>query len=131
MKALAFIAALSVAIPASAQDGRLLGQIIGGAAGYKIADHYGASDGGMAAAAVAGTIIGGRYVEARQQRTVYYAQPAYSPYYRPEPSPCTYQVPPQYAGNRGAESAWISGCEQRLVRQQRAIEEQAYRDGYR
>jgi uncharacterized protein YcfJ len=131
MKTVALVLAGSLlASQAFAQD-RLLGQIVGGLAGYKIADHYGAGEGGMAAAAVAGSVLGGRYVEHRQQRAVYYSQPAYSPYYRPEPSPCDYQVPAQYAGNSGATSAWISGCEQRIVRQQRALEEQAYREGYR
>ena len=134
MKTVALVLAGSLlASQAFAQD-RLLGQIVGGLAGYKIADHYGAGEGGMAAAAVAGSVLGGRYVEHRQQRTTttyYVPTSSYSPYYRPEPSPCDYQVPEQYAGNSGATSAWISGCEQRMVRQQRALEEQAYREGYR
>lgn len=110
----------------------LMPTIIGGMAGYKIADNYGGSDGEMAAAAVGGAYLANRYMASRSYN---YAPASPSVYYPARGNDysyaCSRQVPPAYQGNPGATNAWVSGCIRRQQEQQAAFEQQAYQDGLR
>ena len=142
IKAIA-MALVLVAPAAQSQDyiGQWLPIIAGGAAGYKIADHYGGHDGELAAGAVLGSVLASRWAYrgayGAPVGAVYGAAPyGYGTsvgYGTPDPfhNACVGMIPPAYQNNSGAASAWVQGCKQRLANQQAEIEQQAYEAGSR
>ena len=120
---------------ANAQDRDLVGTVIGGLVGYKIAESVGAGHASMAAAAVGGSLIG-RNISQQRQYTTYsspsyqYSSPSYG-YSRSYRDICAMQVPPQYANNPGAANAWVGGCQNRMAQRQIEIEQEAYSAGTR
>jgi|LakMenEpi03Aug12_release.lakeMendotaPanAssembly.Ray.scaffolds.fasta_scaffold680596_1 uncharacterized protein YcfJ len=110
-------------IAANAQSTeQLLGAIAGGALGSTIGDGD-----GQKAATVIGAIIGYRMGE----RLLNPTDKANFVQLKPNDlrQYCRSEVPSKYEHYYNLKSKWIAGCVQRLQRQQRELEREAYMDG--
>lgn len=123
---LALAAALCVSTQiANAQttDEQLLGAIAGAALGSTVGDGD-----GRKAAMVIGAIIGyrngDRILNARDRRQFMSMDANDFHYY------CRHEVPYRYSQQRNTYNMWMRGCMNRLARQQRQFEREAYEDGY-
>jgi hypothetical protein len=102
---------------------QLLGAIAGGALGSTIGDGD-----GRKAATVIGAIIGyrmGERVLSSNDRRAF-TRMGHDDFRRW----CRHEVPYRYENDSRLRNQWISGCVNRLNRQQRELEREAYEDGY-
>jgi hypothetical protein len=131
IKTVAFLASMALTSGcATAQDtGQLMSTVLGGMAGYKIADGLGGSSSEQAIGAVLGVMAGNAVLNHSREHQVYgggvYAPSSRGGFY----SACSRRVPATYAGNPGARTAWITGCENKMREQQAQFEMEAYQDG--
>ena len=111
-------------VNAQISDEELLGAIAGGMLGNSVGDGD-----GRKAATVIGAIIGyrmGERVLGRHDRDNFARLNHDDFRYW-----CRHQVPYRYQYERNLRDRWVSGCVNRLNRQQRDLEREAYEDGYR
>ena len=101
-------------------------QILGAIAGYYLGNSIGDGD-GRRAARVIGAILGYRHGEQilnpRDRRQFMSMDRDDFHYY------CRHEVPYQYSHRRNTYDMWVRGCVQRLSREQRQLEIEAYEDG--
>jgi Glycine zipper 2TM domain len=113
---------------ASAQEGPSSEQILGAIAGGALGSTIGDGD-GRKAATVIGAIIGyrmGERVLNPNERREFLSLHR-DDFYRF----CRRQVPYEYDRRENLRKMWIQGCVDRLHRQQRRLEREAYEDGLR
>jgi uncharacterized protein YcfJ len=133
-----FVSALVMTMAASGcahaqTNEQVWGTLIGGGLGYVFGDGSGHQKEIAAASAVGGLLLGTHASRPRYER-VYTSQPVYAePVYRGSYSSagavCASNVPPNYAYNDGARSAWVRGCISRMQQQQYELEQEAYEAG--
>lgn len=102
---------------------QILGAIAGGALGSTIGD----GDGRKAATvigAIIGYRVGERVLSSNDRRA--FTRMGHDDFRRW----CRYEVPYRYENDSRIRNQWISGCVNRLNRQQRELEREAYEDGY-
>lgn len=119
------IAAIAVCIGMSATanaqtDEQLVGALLGSSIGYMYGDGSGNQKEIAAAGALGGWLLGTR--ASSTSGGVFGIPNSYN-------RVCAHQVPPQYEYNRGARSAWIQGCSNRVMMEQRQFEQDAYEAG--
>lgn len=110
------------------------GTLIGGGLGYVFGDGSGHQKEIAAASAVGGLLLGTHASRARYQPIhsgpVYVSQePVYRGSYSSAGAVCASNVPPNYAYNDGARSAWVRGCINRMQQQQYQLEREAFEAG--
>jgi uncharacterized protein YcfJ len=112
----------SVTAKAQSSEEQILGAIAGGALGSTIGDGD-----GRKAAMVIGAILGYRHgdriLNPRDRRQ--FMSMGNNDFRRY----CRHEVPYQYSHRRSTHDMWIRGCVDRLSRQQRELEREAYEDG--
>lgn len=111
---------------ASAQEGPSSEQILGAIAGGALGSTIGDGDGGKAAIVI-GAIIGyrlGERVLNSHERDEFLNLNSNDLYRF-----CRRQVPYEYDRRENLRKMWIQGCVDRLHRQQRRLEQEAYEDG--
>ena len=112
----------SVSAKAQSSEEQILGAIAGGYLGSTIGDGD-----GRKAATVIGAIIGYRMGEQilnprDRRRFMSMNREDFYDY-------CQYEVPYRYTHRRNTRDMWVRGCVERLHRQQRQLEREAYEDG--
>lgn len=112
----------SVAAKAQSSEEQILGAIAGGALGSTIGDGD-----GRKAAMVIGAILGYRHgdriLNPRDRRQfIIMDRNDFRRF-------CRSEVPYRYSHNRNTHDLWVRGCVDRLSRQQRDLEREAYEDG--
>ena len=102
---------------------QILGAIAGGALGSTIGD----GDGRKAATvigAIIGYRVGERVLNSNDRRA--FTRMGHDDFRRW----CRHEIPYRYENDSRLRNQWISGCVNRLNRQQRELEREAYEDGY-
>jgi hypothetical protein len=102
---------------------QILGAIAGGALGSTIGD----GDGRKAATvigAIIGYRVGERVLSSNDRRA--FTRMGHDDFRRW----CRHEIPYRYENDSRLRNQWISGCVNRLNRQQRELERAAYEDGY-
>lgn len=117
----AMVLAMAASSCANAQtDEQLVGALLGSGLGYAYGDGSGNQKEIAAAGAIGGWLLGTR--ASSTSGGVFGIPNSYN-------RVCAHQVPPQYEYNRGARNAWIQGCSNRVMMQQRQFEQDAYEAG--
>lgn len=126
------LAALLVTPVASAND---TDKLLGAAAGAAVGSTIGKGD-GRTIAMVAGAVIGANLADRDRRRDRYYrgsngiiygeSEHDMEYYFHKQ---CRREIPYRYDRNSGARRAWIDGCLNRKIAEQREYENEAYREG--
>ena len=113
---------------ASAQEGPSTEEVLGAIAGGALGSTIGQGDGRKAATvigAIIGYRMGERVLHPRDRRDFLSLRGDDFRYF------CMREVPYEYNRRDNLRRMWIQGCVERLYRQQRRLEREAYEDGLR